>query len=89
MHEEVEVPGRADRVCAAPGGGRHAGRRSMPKMGVSEATYYRWKQLYSGLGPSEMRKMRQLEEENQKLKRLVADMSLDKAMLQEVLAKKV
>ena len=58
------------------------------KMGVSEATYYRWKQLYGGLGPSELRKMRQLEEENQKLKRLVADFSLDKAMLQEVLAKK-
>ncbi len=58
------------------------------KMGVSEATYYRWKQLYGGLGPSELRKMRQLEEENQKLKRLVADLSLDKAMLQEVLAKK-
>jgi putative transposase len=58
------------------------------KMGVSEATYYRWKQLYGGLGPSELRKMRQFEEENQKLKRLVADLSLDKAMLQEVLAKK-
>ena len=57
-------------------------------MGVSEATYYRWKQLYGGKGPSELRKMRQLEEENQKLKRLVADLSLDKAMLQEVLAKK-
>lgn len=59
------------------------------KIGISEATYYRWKQLYGGLGPSELRKMRQLEEENQKLKRLVADLSLDKAMLQEVLAKKV
>ena len=59
------------------------------KMGISEATYYRWKQLYGGLGPSELRKMRQLEEENQKLKRFVADLSLDKAMLQEVLAQKV
>ena len=58
------------------------------KMGVSEATYYRWKQLYGGMGPSELRKMRQLEDENQKLKRLVADLSLDKAMLQEVLSKK-
>lgn len=57
-------------------------------MGVSEATYYRWKQLYGGLGPSELRKMRQLEEENQKLKRLVADLSLVNAMLQDVLAKK-
>ena len=59
------------------------------RVSVSEATYYRWKQLYGGLGPSELRKMRQLEEENLKLKRLVADLSLDKAMLQEVLAKKV
>ncbi len=56
-------------------------------MGVSEATYYRWKRLYGGLGPSELRKMRQLGEEKHKLKRLVADLSLDKAMLQEVLAK--
>jgi putative transposase len=43
------------------------------KMGISAATHYCWKQLYGGLGPSKLRKMRQLEEENQKLKRLVAD----------------
>jgi len=59
------------------------------KMGVSEATYYRWKQHYGGMGPSELRKLRQLGQENQQLKRLVADLSLDKAMRQEVLAKKV
>ncbi len=58
------------------------------KMGVSEATFFRWKQKYGGLGPSELRKLRQLEEENTKLKRLVADLSLDKSMLQDVLAKK-
>ncbi|SDD94452.1 putative transposase [Belnapia rosea] len=58
------------------------------KMGVSEATFFRWKQKFGGLGPSELRKLRQLEEENAKLKKLVADLSLDKAMLQEVLAKK-
>ena len=52
------------------------------KMGVSEATFFRWKQKYGGLGPSELRKLRQLEEENTKLKRLVADISLDKSMLQ-------
>jgi putative transposase len=57
------------------------------KMGVAEATFFRWKQKFSGLGPSELRKLRQLEEENAKLKKLVADLSLDKAMLQEVLAK--
>ncbi len=58
------------------------------KMGVSEATFFRWKQKFGGLGPSELRKLRQLEEENTKLKTLVADLSLDKAMLQEVLANK-
>ena len=55
------------------------------KMGISEATFFRWKQKFSGLGPSELRRLRQLEEENSKLKRLVADLSLDKAMLQDVL----
>ena len=59
------------------------------KMGVSQATFFRWKQKYGGLGPSELRRLRQLEEENQTLERLVADLSRDKAMLQEVLAKKV
>jgi putative transposase len=59
------------------------------KMGVSEATFFRWKQKFSGLGPSELRRLRQLEEENTKLRKLVADLSLDKAMLQDVLAKKV
>jgi putative transposase len=58
-------------------------------MGVSEATFFRWKQKYGGLGPSELRRLRQLEEENTKLKKLVADLSLDKAMLQDVLAKKL
>ena len=59
------------------------------KMGISEATYFRWKQKYGRLGPTELRKLRQLEEENLKLKRLAADLSLGKAMLQDVLAKKV
>ena len=59
------------------------------KMGISDATFYKWRQKYVGLGPSELRKLKQLEEENSKLKRLVADLSLDKAMLQEVLSKKL
>ena len=59
------------------------------KMGVSEATFYNWKKKYGGLGVSELRKLRQLEEENSKLKRLVADLSLDKTMLQDVLSKKL
>ena len=59
------------------------------KMGISDATFYNWRKKYGGLGPSELRRLRQLEEENAKLKRLVADLSLDKAMLQDVLAKKL
>ena len=54
------------------------------KMGISNATFYNWKKKYAGLGPSELRRLRQLEEENAKLKKLVADLSLDKAMLQDV-----
>src|SRR2546423_15078097 len=57
--------------------------------GVSEATYYVWKKKYSGLGLSELRELRQLREENAKLKRLVADLSLDRHMLQEIVQKKL
>ena len=59
------------------------------KAGISEATFYNWKKKYAGLMPSEMRRLRQLEEENGKLKRLVADLSLDKAMLQDVVSRKL
>jgi putative transposase len=59
------------------------------KMGISEATFYAWKKKYSGIGQSELRPLRQLEEENRKLKQIVADLSLDKAMLQAVVAKKI
>ncbi|SDD96912.1 putative transposase [Aquimonas voraii] len=59
------------------------------KMGVSQATFYLWRKKFGGLGVSELRRLRQLEEENRKLKQLVADLSLDKAMLQDVLAKKL
>lgn len=58
------------------------------KMGITEQTFYRWKKKYAGLGTSELRRLKQLEEENRRLKRLVADLSLDKAMLQDVLSKK-
>ena len=58
------------------------------KLGICQATFYRWKQKYGGLLPSEVKRLKQLEEENRKLKSLVADLSLDKKMLQDVLAKK-
>lgn len=57
------------------------------KAGISEATYDNWRKKYAGLMPSEMKRLRQLEEENGKLKRLVADLSLDKAMLQVVVSR--
>ena len=59
------------------------------KMGITQATFYRWKKKFAGMGIAELRRLRQLEDENKKLKRLVADLSLDKAMLQDVLSKKV
>ena len=59
------------------------------KMGISDATFYNWRKKYGGLGPSELRRLKQLEEENAKPKRLVADFSLNKAMLQDVRAKKL
>ena len=55
------------------------------KAGISEATFYNWRKKYAGLMPSEMKRLRQLEEENGKLKKIVADLSLDKAMLQDVI----
>jgi putative transposase len=59
------------------------------KMGISEATFYNWKRKYGGLGTSELRRLKQLEEENSQLKRIVADLTLDKQMLQDVLKKKL
>jgi putative transposase len=58
------------------------------EMGIVEQTFYRWKKKYAGMGVTEVRRLRILEEENKKLKQLVADLSLDKQMLQDVLRKK-
>lgn len=59
------------------------------KAGISQATFYAWKKKYGGLMPSEMKRLRQLEEENGRLKRIVADLSLDKEMLQDVIKRKL
>ena len=59
------------------------------KAGISEATYYNCRKRYAGLMPSEMKRLRQLEEENGKLKKIVADLSLDKEMLQDVIRRKL
>ena len=58
------------------------------QVGISGQTFYRWKKTYGGILPSEARELKQLRDENVKLKRLVADLSLDKAMLQDVVSKK-
>ena len=73
--KQAELGTRVEEVCR--------------KMGISEATFYVWKKRYGGVGPSELRRLRQLEDENRKLKQIVADLSLDKAMLQAVVAKKL
>lgn len=73
--KQAELGTRVEEVCR--------------KMGISEATFYVWKKRYGGVGPSELRRLRQLEEENRKLKQIVADLSLDKAMRQAVVAKKL
>jgi len=59
------------------------------QIGITEQTFYTWKRKYAGLGLSELRELRQLREENSKLKQLVADLSLDRHMLQEIVRKKL
>ena len=71
--KQVETGTRLSEVCR--------------KMGISEATFYNWKKKYGGLGVSELRRLKNLEEENAQLKKLVADLSLDKQILQDVLKK--
>ena len=59
------------------------------KAGISEASFYNWRKKYGGLMPSEMKRLKQLDEENHRLKKLVADLSLDKEMLQDVIRRKI
>ena len=59
------------------------------KAGISQATYFNWKKKYDGLLPTEMRRLKQLEDENNKLRKVVADLSLDKEMLQDALRRKL
>ncbi len=59
------------------------------RAGISQASYFNWKKKYDGLLPNEMRRLKQLEDENGKLKKLVADLSLDREMLQDVIRRKL
>jgi putative transposase len=87
--EEVEIHGATDAFALQQAEGGTQVGEVCRKMGISEATFYRWKQLYGGLMPSEVKKLRQLEEENTRLRRVVADLPLDKEMLQEVIRRKL
>jgi len=59
------------------------------KAGISQATYFNWKRKYEGMTPPEMRRLKQLEDENGKLRKLVADLALDREMLQDVIRRKI
>ena len=59
------------------------------KAGISQATYFNWKKKFDGLQPPEMRRLKQLEDENAKLRKLVADLSLDREMLQDIVRRKL
>ena len=59
------------------------------KAGISQATYFNWKKKYAGMMPSEMKRLRELEDENSRLKRMVADLTLDKEMLQDIVRRKI
>ena len=59
------------------------------KSGISQATYFNWKKKYAGLMPSEMKRLKQLEDENSRLKKIVADLTLDREMLQDVIRRKL
>lgn len=67
----------------------HQLRKCVGRPGSATLTFYNWRKKYAGLMPSEMKRLQQLEDENTKLKRIVADLSLDRAMLQDVLSKKL
>ena len=81
--------GRADCVRASAGCLGHGSGRDHPEARDQRADLCRWKKRFAGLGIAELRRLRTLEEENRKLKQLVADLSLDKKMLQDVLSKKL
>jgi hypothetical protein len=88
-HEGIEVFGRAEGVHHQAGRRRHAGGRDLPQGGVSHATYFNWKKKYAGLLPTEMKRLKQLEDENGRLKKIVADLTLDREMLQDVIRRKI
>lgn len=88
-NESIKVFGRAEVVHFEAGADGHLVAEICRKARIWEATNFNWKKKYDGLLPDEMRRLKQLEDDNSKLKKLVADMSLDKAMLQDLLRRKL
>lgn len=78
-HDEERVHRGAERRRAAAGGRRHPGGRELPKLGISEPTLYRWRRKFARMGITEIRRLKQLAEENRRLKQVVADLTVDKA----------
>ncbi len=87
--EGIEVFGRAEAVHFEAGSRRDSGRGDLPPGGISQASYFNWKKKYDGLLPTEMKRLKQLEDENGKFRKLVTDLSLDKEMLQDVIRRKL
>jgi putative transposase len=87
--EGITVLGRAEGVHSQAGKRRCSGCWHCRKAGISQATYFNWKKKYEGLQPPEMRRLKQLGDENTKLKKIVADLPLDREMLQDVIRRKL
>jgi putative transposase len=87
--EGVEVFGCPEGIHTEAGRGWRASGGYLPQGRLSQATYFNWKKRYDGLLPTEMRRLKQLEDENGKLKKLVAELSLDREMLQDVIRRKL
>jgi putative transposase len=81
---EEQIVAVLQEAAASPGAGRATARRH----GITETTLYRWRAKYGGMQTSDVRRLRQLEDENARLKKLVADLSLDVAMLKDVAGRK-
>ena len=87
--ESLKILGRPEGVHSEAGCRRDAVAEICRKAGISQATYFNWKKKYDGLLPTEMRRLKQLEDENAKLRKVVAELSLDKEMLQDVIRRKL
>jgi len=87
-YEEIEVHRSTNRICITTSRDRDIGRRSLSQAWNSPRDVFQLEKKYGGLGVSDLRRLRQLEDENNQLRKLVADLSLDKQILQDVLKKK-